>query len=466
LDYQYYDVPMAALLQKLCPENLHGLIQDGIDTKTHWLYSFLLEQMQQGNQAYVTAIYCIATILLTQTQGHVDNTDFIMHAIGDVAGWENITYDEWDCIEFLLMCIGWTLGVHCKFPVILWLQGHPKTGKSTLLSFIESTVRSAFKLNASDNSKHMMGIVHRSNGTIVADPVIVLDDVQRPLPQAAIPLLCSITDPGPTGDITCDPKGKDPITIDKTDCSNVCAIVASNISTRMAISNAEENTTGLPRRLFVLSFATHVSTSEHDPKEMLQCEEVRAMLLMLCVSIGHYYSFKANSRPPVAPTLLREMNTSYESGCRDSIYDIMQNFVIACVKPLAVTENKALCAQDARHCFFSYCTKVGITIPESKNISSTKFISNFTKILAEVFGTDYSHIKLYGKLIYCIVCGNVYNWEDTTGMAKVNKLTVAAARANAEAKNCTCASPQTRCSIIAKQQVYIHIALHPFNTQL
>lgn len=422
----------------------------------HWLY-FFLQQLNGSTDPMFQAIYAIVLIVLKQLRSFTASTAVRVHDIEDMQAWQDMTVAEWECVEYLLMVMGWTLGVHCNFPVILWLQGAPNTGKSTIVSFVESMATTSAKLNPADNSKHLLNILHTTaSGAIVADALVVVDDVQRPLPYLAIQQLCSIVDPGPSGSLSCDPKGADPLVLSKTQCRNVCAIGAANIPTSAAFG-ADEHSSGIYRRASVISLPVSSTDADTNPSDILAEPAVRAMLVVLATTIGYYHSKRCHSHAPKPPALLQALNTSYEQHCTDDIGDIVQQFVLSALSPAHANANKAVPCSDIHLEFNRYYQKNIVTTAEKRHITKAKFTECLKQAIQAVFPDD--GIRFYSKLVYCVECYNIYSWEDPTGQNHTHWLTLTEAKANAQAKGCQCCIPGRDCRLISKNSVFSNLIL-------
>jgi hypothetical protein len=452
----------------LAERTCHAFVGDQIDallaipmhteepSQYHWLY-FFIQQLNGPTDPMFRAIYAIVLIVLKQLRSFTASTAVRVHDINDMQAWQDMTVAEWNCVEYLVMVMGWTLGVHCNFPVILWLQGAPNTGKSTIVSFVESMATTAAKLNPADNSKHLLNILHpTASGAIVADALVVVDDVQRPLPYLAIQQLCSIVDPGPSGSLSCDPKGADPLVLSKTQCRNVCAIGAANIPTSIAFG-ADEHSSGIYRRASVVSLPVSSTEADTNPSDILAEPAVRAMLVVLATTTGFYHSKRCHSHAPKPPALLQSLNTNYEQHCTDDIGDIVQQFVLFALSPTHPDANKAMPCSDIHLEFNLYYQKKIASTAEKRHITKAKFTDCLKKAVQDVFPDE--AIRYYAKLVYCVECYNIYSWEDPTGQNHTHWLTLSEAKTNAQTKGCQCNTPGRDCRLISKNGVFSNLHL-------
>lgn len=448
---QACNVSIASTIQLLSDLNMAPTT----GTQPHWL-AFLVASITDYQDPLLRAIYAIILIVLKQVRCFATATPVPIHAIDDTEAWHAITKAEWDCVEYMLMLLGWALGVHCDFPVIVWLQGAPNTGKSTLVTFVESLVRASSKLNPADNSKHMLNILHTTaTNTITADSLVIVDDVQKPLPSLAIQLLCSITDPGPRGTLTCDPKGSTPLSLSKAHCHNVCVIGAANIPTSTAFG-ADEYSSGIYRRAFVFSLPTTTTDAHTDPKDLLNEDTVSAMLVALATLTGAYHSKRAGSRAPSPPTLIQALNASYEQQySTNDINELVQHFITKYTRPAHDNVNKALpCATLYRE-FTRYCTKINPVY--SKQLSRVKFITQVKKWIQDNMPP---YVRYYARSYICTECNNIYNWQDPTGQSHEHWVSsTTQARENAALHECQCLIPDTQCTIIAKNDILANVTL-------
>lgn len=448
LERQFYNVPI-----QVWYESINAIsIFDQSYVGNHWLQAFVLHHLEFEDIAMVQGIYFITTILLPQLKEDLDTEDgpFKMFHIHDVNGWSSITNQEWECIEYLIACCGWLLGVVCEFPVILWIQGAPGTGKSTILeTLIESTVSHCFKIIPSDRSKHMLHILNRTaDGGVVADDVAIIDDLQTPLPKEVVAKLCSITDNGNKGSLSCEPKGQPIMSLDKWKMGNrnVRAAVASNIPLKRAIG-ALENETGIYRRSFCFTFHNRINQDlvPVNPKIILDSQTNKGAIITLCCIVGFKYSLKYKQVRPRAPPLLEKITHDYEFDEFGDFRCTVSTFVRQTYQE--VEENVVVPRFKIKKSFDDWANRKDFKF-------SKRELENLMTVFSSVQTELFVNSNQFERLWYCWKCFRVLQYTvDNVSLKKG-----AAIKAYIQSANICCLDqPSQSCEPTRGRCVYTHL---------
>jgi hypothetical protein len=451
-DKQFYNTNIESVILKLHSGRQLPLPLDG---HPHWLCTFVLDHLDRKEYTIVNAIYFLAIVLLTQTRQFYGEQEYLIHAFDDVQGWKNVKHEEWECFEYVMGCMGWVLGVVCRFPIILWLQGKPGTGKSSILSeFVAHVIRKTEHADPSDSSKHMLPILSRNgNGVVQCADALFFSDLQTMIPKDVVAKICSITDPGPKGSYTTNPKCKDHIEIEKRKKGNgnVSALVASNISAPNAIGKRESET-GIYRRMFKISFNYPIpKNSIVDPATVMKDRTVVAQLVALSCCIGYNRSNQyRNNTSMFIPSLMARMNSEYEENAHGDLVDLVSDF---CRQSITHSDdNVGLGKFTIKQAFSTYYNlKTDKHLTEKEN---NDFDTILESELMQMFGQN--QVQYFQKIIMCDVCQRLHQWKENA---------VTSFKSHMEAKeyainnNITCGGSAMQCNIKTKRYVFTHVKL-------
>lgn len=446
-DKQFYNTNIEPVMLKLQSGRQLPTPQNG---DVHWLCTFVLDHLERNDYDTVKAIYFLAIVLFTQTRQFHGEQDYLIHDIHDIQGWKSIQRDEWECLEYAMGCMGWVLGIVCKFPVILWLQGKPGTGKSSILSeFLAHVVRKTEHANPSDTSKHMLPILNRdSDGTIQCADAIFFSDLQTTIPKDVVGKLCSITDPGPKGSYTSDPKGKDPMELQKRKKGNgnVSALVASNISAPNAIGK-QESETGIYRRMFKMSFNYSIPKNSHvDPATVIKDYSVMGHLIAMSCCVGYNHSIQYNNNTAMfIPSLMAKMNSEYEECAHEDLSDLAYDFCRHAI--VHTTEEVGLVKSKIKQRFLNYCQT-------KERIITEKQQRDFEHILDAQILRQYGQ-KKYQKLMMCETCLRLHQWKGPNHTESMSN--ISSAKEYAHENNIKCGGSSMHCDIRRKHNVFINL---------